>query len=142
VKKKIKILEFRVDAKSAMPIYEQIKEVIKYNIISGTLVSGDRLMSLRDLAMRIKIHPNTIVKAYYQLEVEGFIESKPGKGYFVKQNRKIFSKAKKDVFEKSVREFISKSTKLGFGMDDIFKELKKIDKERTMRKSEEKDDRN
>ena len=97
--------------KSAVPVYEQIKEAVKYHIVSGTLVSGDQLMSIRDMAAKTKIHPNTIAKVYFQLETEGFVESSPGKGYFVKLNKKKFSNEKTKAFKKIVREFISKSTK-------------------------------
>lgn len=141
VKKKIKILEFKIETKSAVPVYEQVKEAVKYHIISGTLVPGDQLMSIRDLASKTKIHPNTIAKVYSQLETEGFIFSQPGKGYFVKTDKRRISKEKINTFKKSVREFVSKSTTLGFGMDEIYKEIKKIEHEREVKASEENNDK-
>lgn len=142
MKEKIKILEFKIETKSAVPVYEQVKEAVRYHIISGTLVAGDQLMSIRDMAAKTKIHPNTIVKAYYQLEMEGFIESKPGKGYFTKPDKKIFSKEKKNIFKKAILEFIAKSTKLGFSMDEIYKELKEVENERRTKKPEANNDNN
>lgn len=120
--------------KSAVPVYEQIKEAVKYHIVSGTLVSGDQLMSIRDMAAKTKIHPNTIAKVYFQLETEGFVESSPGKGYFVKLNKKKFSNEKTKAFKKIVREFISKSTKMGFSIDEVYSELKEIENERKTKK--------
>jgi len=142
VKKRIKILEFRVDQNSAVPVYKQIKEAVKFHIVSGTLITGDQLMSIRDMASKTNIHPNTIVKAYYQLEVEGYIEAKPGKGYFVKSNRKVFSVEKKKLFKTFMEEFIAKSTELGFSMENIYRELKKFENARKSVETEEKNDNN
>ncbi len=125
---KTKILNIRVEPKSATPVYEQVKEGVKYNIISGYLQVGDQLMSIREMAARTRIHPNTIIKVYYQLEMEGFVESKPGKGYFVIIDKNDIKKEKKEVFEKIVKSFISKVTELGYDMGEVFEELQKIKK--------------
>ena len=141
MKSETKILEFKVEVKSAVPVYEQVKEAVKYHIISGTLIAGDQLMSIRDMAAKTKIHPNTIVKVYFQLESEGFVESRPGKGYFVKPDKKKFSKEKTKTFKKIVREFISRSTKLGFSIDEVYRELKEIENERKTKNSEVNNDK-
>ncbi|MCJ7565373.1 MAG: GntR family transcriptional regulator, partial [Candidatus Aminicenantes bacterium] len=62
-----KTLNFKVDAKSAIPTYEQIIRAIKLAIISGYLEEGDQLMSLRELALKLTVNPNTIIKVYDQL---------------------------------------------------------------------------
>jgi len=142
VKEKIKILEFKIEIKSAIPVYEQIKEAIKYHIISETLVPGDQLMSIRDMASKTKIHPNTIAKVYSQLESEGFVYSKPGKGYFVKSDKRKISKEKTRTFKKLVRDFLLKSTTLGFSMNEIYNELKGIENERESKDREGDNDNN
>ena len=65
------------------PLYEQITEKLKDLIIGGYLKENDRVPSVRELASGLSINPNTIQKAYKQLEGEGYIYSKPAKGYFV-----------------------------------------------------------
>jgi len=125
---KTKILNIKVDQKLATPVYEQVKEGVKYNIISGYLDKGDQLMSIREMAARTRIHPNTIIKVYYQLEVEGFVESKPGKGYFVITDKEKIKKEKKDIFEKIVNSLVTKVIDLGYSMDELFDELKIIKK--------------
>ncbi len=123
---KIKILNIKVDQKSATPVYEQVKEGVKYNIISGYLNVGDQLMSIREMAARTRIHPNTIIKVYSQLEMEGFVESKPGKGYFVIIDKDKIRKEKKNIFEGIVNELVSKVIDLGYDMDELFVQLEKI----------------
>lgn len=66
-----------------MPIYEQIKEQVKAQILSGELTEGEKLPSLRQLASDLRISVLTTTRAYSELELEGFILSQPGKGFFV-----------------------------------------------------------
>ena len=122
-KKNTKFINIKVDAKSALPVYEQIKRAIKLAIISGHLEDGDQLMSLRELALKLQINPNTINKVYYQLEVEGFIYSRPGAGYFVKVNRKKIHKEKGKLFQNITDEYISKVINLGYSLEDMIKEI-------------------
>lgn len=74
---------FDIDVKSRMPIYEQITENVKRLIIQGVLLPEEKLPSVRSLAQELTINPNTIQKAYRELEREGYVISRPGKGSFV-----------------------------------------------------------
>ena len=78
-------MDIIISNSSGVPIYEQIKEQIKSQIISGELIAGDALPSMRVLAKDMKISIITTKRAYEDLEREGFIESVTGKGSFVKQ---------------------------------------------------------
>lgn len=121
----IKPLDFKIETKSATPVYQQVKQAIKLLIISGYLEEGDQLVSIRDLGSKLKIHPNTIVKVYYQLEVEGFIYSRPGAGYYVMVDHNKIKKEKKELFEKITTEYVSNSMEMGYSPDEIIKVLKK-----------------
>lgn len=66
------------------PLYEQITEKLKELIIGGYLKENDKVPSVRELASQLAINPNTIQKAYKQLEADGYIFARPAKGYFVK----------------------------------------------------------
>jgi GntR family transcriptional regulator len=117
--------EIKVDVKSALPVYEQVKRAIKLAILSGRLEEGQKLMSLRELALKLEINPNTIIKIYTQLEVEGFIYSRPGAGYFVKYDREKVKKEKYELFEQESLDYISKAVELGYSFDDILKIMRK-----------------
>lgn len=123
MKKEIKLLSFKIEAKSAVPVYEQVKQGIKLAVISGYLEQGDQVMSIRELAARLKIHPNTIAKVYYQLEVEGFIYSRPGSGYFVKIDRRKIQREKQELFKKVTKDYVSKAMNLGYSLADMIAEL-------------------
>lgn len=110
--------------RSAMPVYEQVKQAIKLMIISGYLVEGDQLIPIRELASKLRINPNTIVKVYYQLDVEGFIYSQPGTGYFVRYEKKEGNQERQLLFARITDEYIVKALKLGFSLEEMVKELK------------------
>jgi GntR family transcriptional regulator len=137
----VEILDIRLEPKSALPIYEQVKRAIKLAILSGRLKEGDQLTSIRELALQLQINPNTIIKVYYQLEVEGFVNSKPGAGYYVKLDRKKIQKERREIFQEVTSEYVSKALDLGYSFDDIVNEVlqKKIQSLGEIRES--KDDR-
>mgnify|MGYP002513031193 CR=1 FL=1 len=72
-----------LDYRDARPIYTQICDGFRDQILTGVLRQGDRLPSVRELATQLTINPNTIQRAYRQLEAEGWIATVPGKGCFV-----------------------------------------------------------
>ena len=72
-----------LDYRDARPIYSQIMDNFRNQILAGVLEMGDRLPSVRELASELAINPNTIQRAYRELEMEGWIASVPGKGSFV-----------------------------------------------------------
>lgn len=73
----------QLDYRDARPIYSQIVDNFRSQILAGVLQNGDRLPSVRELASDLAINPNTIQRAYRELEMEGWIASVPGKGSFV-----------------------------------------------------------
>ena len=75
--------KFRINQRSAQPIYEQILENIENLIISGALLKDEQLPSVRSVAKDLAVNPNTIQKAYGLLEERGIIYSRPGRGSFV-----------------------------------------------------------
>ena len=73
----------QISYSDARPIYEKVKEQLRRLILSGALPEGERLPSVRELAVSLTVNPNTIQRAYRELETEGYIVSIPGKGSFV-----------------------------------------------------------
>ncbi len=72
-----------LDYRDIRPLYAQITDNVRQQISGGVLVQGDKLPSVRELAVELSINPNTIQRAYRQLEMEGWITTVPGKGCFV-----------------------------------------------------------
>jgi GntR family transcriptional regulator len=123
IQKELKPLDITIDPISPIPVYEQVKQGIKLLIISGYLEKDDRLVPIRELATKLKINPNTIVKVYYQLDVEGFVYSQPGSGYFVRGDLQTREKEKRDLFKKVTDEYIAKALKLGYSPEDMILQL-------------------
>lgn len=73
----------QLDYRDVRPIYAQIADAVREQVVSGVLQSGDRLESVRELATALAINPNTIQRAYRELEMQGWIATVPGKGCFV-----------------------------------------------------------
>ena len=123
-KKNLKPLNIKVDSRSPLPVYEQVKQEIKLLIVTGFLEEDDRLPPIRELASQLRINANTIVKVYYQLDVEGFLYSQPGSGYFVRGGRQAAPDENKKLLAQLMEEFLSKALKLGFSLEDIIEGLK------------------
>ena len=76
-------MQFRIDHASDRPVYQQIMHQVKRDIALGRLIKDEKLPTVRQLAKQLAINPNTVAKAYRQLEQEGIIITKPGTGAFV-----------------------------------------------------------
>ena len=99
----------QLNYRDAKPIYEQIKEGLRRLVVSRALDAGEKLPSVRELASQLAINPNTIQRAYRELESEGYIYTVAGKGTFVAENRNIFDDRQRTLlteFDETVRELI------------------------------------
>jgi GntR family transcriptional regulator len=115
-----------LDFRDSRPVYEQIGEKIKNLIVSGVIKSGDKIMSVRDMASALTINPNTIVKAYKELEQEGYIYSIQGKGYFVAEKSFAASNAKISALTKSAEDSLRELCFLGVKKDEVLKIIENI----------------
>ena len=107
---------FSIDLTSRIPIYEQIYQEIVGLILNGTLAENDQLPSVRSLAKSTGVNPNTVAKAYQELERNGVIYSVPGRGSFVSaQNHDEFRKKVLEDFDAAVNEAFDK----GIPPDDL-----------------------
>jgi GntR family transcriptional regulator len=78
------VISFRVDSRSPVPPYQQIAQQVRVALRMGTLKVGDKLPAVREVVAATAINPNTVLKAYRELEREGLIEARPGLGTFVR----------------------------------------------------------
>ena len=84
---------FHINTGLNTPIYQQLTHQVRHAVAAGKLAVGDQLPSIRALAEELVVNPNTVARAYAELTREGLLESRAGRGVFITQKRKIFSRA-------------------------------------------------
>jgi GntR family transcriptional regulator len=102
-----------------MPIYRQLIYLIKLEILSDRLSDGDQLPPIRELAKILKLNPNTVAKAYYSLEDEGFITSKRGSGNWVNYKKAKLDSLRKGMIENEFKSFLETVISLGASLEDV-----------------------
>lgn len=107
-----------LDYKDRRPIYEQVAEKLEELMLLGVLGENEPLPSVRSLAMELSINPNTIQRAYAELERQGYIYTVKGKGSFVAENSVMKEKRKKDLLIQ-VSEVIDEVIRLGISGEEI-----------------------
>ena len=122
--------DLEINDNSAVPIYDQIKNAIKLAIFTNKLDDGDKIISIRDLSTRHNINPLTVMKAYNQLEGEGFMRSRRGAGYYVQIDNEKLKQGREEIFKREVSGFLERIASLGYKVDDFLKEFDKFVKER------------
>jgi GntR family transcriptional regulator len=132
-------LWFDIDQRSSTPIYQQLVEGVKQAVARGILIQGEKLPSVRELAARITINPNTIAKAYQELEREGVIETLRGRGTFVAvQEIKASEGEKKRVICEMAEKILVEAYYLGLTQDELLDILGETVKDWYRERSEEK----
>lgn len=113
-------LKFTLDPKSGMPFYKQLILQIEMAIADGRLVSGARLPTVRSLAVELQVNPNTIARAYGELEIRQILTTQQGTGTFIGSRKvKISDIERERVLEELVREFVSKVSSYGITMREV-----------------------
>ena len=110
--------------RDSRPIYEQIKDGLKKLIVSGAMAPGEKLPSVRALAQQLSINPNTIQRAYNELENEGYIYSIAGKGSFASGDAGADENRKRELQEK-IRELAAELRYLGVSDEELLALVRK-----------------
>ncbi|HHX62674.1 MAG TPA: GntR family transcriptional regulator [Epulopiscium sp.] len=110
---------------SNMPIYIQVMNMIKGQIVSGELQSEDKLPSVRDLAVLLKVNPNTIQRTYQELEREGLAITQRGLGRYVVADMERTEMLRSDMCGELIKGFLGEMTALGFSQKEIVEMLKR-----------------
>jgi len=117
-------IEIKLDLKSGVPFYRQVIDQVKAAIATETLSPGDRLPTVRQLAVDLSINPNTVSRAYTELELTGLVETQMGSGTFVGSRRvKRDDVERRRVLDQLCQEFLSRASTLGFTLNDVLENL-------------------
>ncbi len=119
------MFRFNIDFASPLPVFRQIIYLIKIEILSERLKSGDQLPPIRELAKILKLNPNTVAKAYNTLESEGFTESRRGSGNWVGYKQAGLDSLRRGMVEDEWKSFLEKALILGASSRDIHELLKR-----------------
>jgi GntR family transcriptional regulator len=119
------VFAFRLDTHSGVPVYRQIIDQVQAGIASGTLSSGDQIPTVRQVAVDLAINPNTVLRAYRELEIRDVLETQQGTGTFISDR-----KMKQDGAERSRKldqlasEFVARAGAGGFTVQELIENLR------------------
>ena len=109
------------DLDNDRPIYLQLMEKIQLDIVAGVYKPGDKLPSVRDLALEAAVNPNTMQKALSELERNGLVNSQRTSGRFITEDEKMLKHLKESLASEHIREFIEKMKQLGFQEEETLR---------------------
>jgi GntR family transcriptional regulator len=120
-----KDFEFRLDDQSGVPVYRQLIDQVMGGMAAGALAAGHQLPTVRQVAVDLSINPNTVVRAYRELEIRGVLETQQGTGTFISHQ-----KVKRDDVERErqlgqlVSDFVARAGAAGFTIEDLLEQLR------------------
>lgn len=126
--KKQEELQFSIDLKSGVPLYKQIILQIEMAIADNRLTRGDQLPTVRSLAVDLKINPNTVAKAYNQLELRGIVTTQQGTGTFIADREVNMSEIERErILSELSKSFLSKAASYGFTIQEVVEHIQEIE---------------
>ena len=126
---------FQLDLHSGMPVYRQVIDQVRGAIASGLLTAGDQLPTVRQLAVDLAINPNTVVRAYRELEFGGLLETHQGTGTFISAQKMKRADAERErQLAQIVADCVSRAGAAAFTVDELIEELRGLALEPTRRR--------
>jgi GntR family transcriptional regulator len=126
------MINFKLDKQSYVPFYRQLVDIILSSIAAGTIRPVERLPTIRDLAVKLEVNPNTVVKAYSQLQLLGFLDTQQGTGVFVRPQPSIPAQKNREnlrALEELCRDFISRAHLQNLTIDEVVEYLRSMQKQ-------------
>ncbi len=118
-------MNFLIDSKSGVPVYRQIIEQVKFAIARGALGPGDQLPTVRQLAVDVSINPNTVIRAYRELEIGGVLDTQQGSGTFVSQRKpEVDELERQRMLDQILTELLARAGGYGFTLDDVLEGMR------------------
>ncbi|MFM7562327.1 MAG: GntR family transcriptional regulator [Planctomycetota bacterium] len=119
-------MQIHLEAKDGVPIYLQVMQQIKYQIASGRLQPGEELPSIRTLAEQLLVNPNTIARAYRELETAGVVEKRRTAGTYVAESGSpLARKERLKLINERIDRLLVEAFQMGFDLDDVLKLVQK-----------------
>ena len=123
------MIEFKLDLESGIPFHRQVVNQIKYGIASGRLLPGEQLPTVRELSVELQVNPNTIGKAYSELDLLKILDTQQGTGTFVSDKKiNIEPEEKERMLHQLCDEFIARGQQYNLTVNEIIKHLKQREK--------------
>ena len=125
----MKHLPLQINPRDPLPIYRQIVNQVSYLVAAGRLTPGDEISPIRVLAEQLLINPNTVARAYRELELAGIVFKRPGAGTYVSdQATPLRRKERKKILKEKLATLIAEYKQLGFTAEEVATQLRKLDK--------------
>jgi GntR family transcriptional regulator len=125
-----KSFAFRLDTHSGVPVYRQLIDQVQAAIASGTIAVGDQLPTVRQVAVDLAINPNTVLRAYREMEIRGLLDSQQGTGTFIADKKVEYSKNERDrILGQLAGEFVSRAGAAGFTLKQLIRALRELEPE-------------
>ena len=113
-------MEFVIDHQSGVPFYRQIVEQVKFAIADEVLSPGDQLPTVRKLAVDLSVNPNTVARAYRELEMDGTLTTQQGSGTFVSHRRPDIDQLERQrMLNQILTDLMARASSYGFTVDDV-----------------------
>jgi GntR family transcriptional regulator len=120
-------MQFSIDLHSGVPVYRQLIDQVRGGIASGSLTAGDQLPTVRQLAVDLEINPNTVMRAYRELELGGLLETHQGTGTFISNKKMEKKSAERDrQLTQMAGEFAARAGASGFSLEDLIDRLRDL----------------
>jgi GntR family transcriptional regulator len=126
---------FALDLHSGMPVYRQLIDQVRGGVASGSLTAGHQLPTVRQLAVDLAINPNTVLRAYRELELGGMLETHQGTGTFVAKKKPEKNNAERErQLTQMAGEFAARAGAAGFTVEDLLERLREMVPDRGQRR--------
>ena len=118
-------MDITINVADGVPIYRQIVNQVKYLVASGLLQPGEELPAIRTLALQLKVTPNTVVKAYDELETAGIVHKRHGSGTYVSEGRsRLSNQERQRIVEQRIDALLAEAHQLNFTPDDVLRMIR------------------
>jgi GntR family transcriptional regulator len=119
--------QFALDLHSGVPVYRQLIDQVRSGVASGSLTAGDQLPTVRQLAVDLAINPNTVMRAYRELELGGLLETHQGTGTFIGDKKLEKKSAERErQLVQMAGEFAARAGAAGFSLEDVIDRLRDL----------------
>lgn len=120
-------IQFALDLHSGVPVYRQLVDQVRAGMASGSLAAGDRLPTVRQLAVDLAINPNTVMRAYRELELTGLLETHQGTGSFISDKKIEKKSAERDrQLNQIAGDSAARAGAAGFTVEDLIDRLREL----------------